>query len=489
MQGSLANVSSLVALNVSGMAAQPYALKLETLRQTLRHDFTQRRRLSEMPATKHPHGVLGADGCVRGSVKGEAAKHSDFWARCDSTSNVVFNGTLWIFLAKVHPDTRPPPCICIPGVTVQSQGVISEPRRDHGPCTAEAAPYLRGISGFYHRMRPGDTAVFVHFHATVGAAPWHAPRSDQYVDVLRHLYLTPAGRAYRETVPVGGLYCFWNDRFTQMGLPDEGSNLRGALSLFLEGTSWEPMLSAMPDDSFDTQPQLHYPCCATFFVSAERILAHPKHDYDRIAQAIVRGCGNASHPFGKSKESDRFAATHRDSGGLTKSVNVAPGNVPAGRLLEGAWHLMFSDGKPTVPSPPWCTSKWTLPRPYGNVVQPPVSQSFRRAKPALEPPRPTQSPPTPARAAIPRANEHAKEAREWPKQGLSWVTHRVSSLLHSPGAAGTEDPEAEVASATAAVAAAEEALKAAKLRAAAADAKARSAKAYKAPERAELSKG
>lgn len=293
MQGSLANVTGLnSASNLSAMPAQALsAFNMEQLRQTLRHDFTHRRRLSEQ-VVKHVHGQVGSDGCVRGTVKGDASNHSDFWARCVSPSDRVSNSTLWVFLAKVHPDPRQPPCICIPGVVVQSQGVISEPRRDYGPCTAEAAPYLRGISGFYHRMRAGDTAVFVHFHATVGAAPWHAPRSDQYVEVLRHLYVSPDGRKYRETVPFGGLYCFWNDRFAQMGLPDEGSSLRGALNLFLEGTSWEPMAAAMPDDSFDTEPQLHYPCCATFFVAAERILAHPKHDYDRIADNIVRGCGN-----------------------------------------------------------------------------------------------------------------------------------------------------------------------------------------------------
>ena len=172
MQGSLANVTGLnSASNLSAMPAQALsAFNMEQLRQTLRHDFTHRRRLSEQ-VVKHVHGQVGSDGCVRGTVKGDASNHSDFWARCVSPSDRVSNSTLWVFLAKVHPDPRQPPCICIPGVVVQSQGVISEPRRDYGPCTAEAAPYLRGISGFYHRMRAGDTAVFVHFHATVGAAP------------------------------------------------------------------------------------------------------------------------------------------------------------------------------------------------------------------------------------------------------------------------------------------------------------------------------
>ena len=84
-----------------------------------------------------------------------------------------------------------------------------------------------------------------------------------------------------------------------------------------------------------------------------------------------------------------------------------------------------------VPAPPWCTSKWTLPRPYGNVVQPPTKQSYRRPRP-VAPPQPVPRLPTPT--AAPKPNDATKEARERPEQGIARTAHRVSSLLHPPSA-------------------------------------------------------
>jgi hypothetical protein len=179
--------------------------------------------------------------CQRGNFEGAmAGAYIDRFARCEPAASVGGDhavagknrSTLFIFLAKVHPDPRPPPCICVPGLAVQTFGVLSHPARDHGPCTAEAAPYLRGISSLYDRLRPGDTAVFAHFHLPTGPVPWHAPRdAQQYQDVLRMLFTTPQGRAYRASVTYGGLYCWWTDRFTQLGLKHPADSLRGALQL------------------------------------------------------------------------------------------------------------------------------------------------------------------------------------------------------------------------------------------------------------------
>ena len=71
---------------------------------------------------------------------------------------------------------------------------------------------------------------------------------------------------------------------------------------------------------------------------------HKKSDYERLAENLLRSCREGSWPADEGSSSDSRGAAGRDG--------------PAGRLLEGAWHLLFgrhSRQHSDATQPPYCS--------------------------------------------------------------------------------------------------------------------------------------
>ena len=136
----------------------------------------------------------------------------------------------------------------------------------------------------------------------------------------------------------GGVYCFFTDKFAayqlyekaihsqrDRGLPAEPE--QSVWDLAFNGTRWQ--YPAAPIN------QMWYPCCSTFFTQGRAVTRAPRREYERVLDNILESCRTRD-----------WAPGRYDAKGFG-------GNGPAGRVMEGAWHLMFA-GTTNVTIPPYC---------------------------------------------------------------------------------------------------------------------------------------
>ena len=239
----------------------------------------------------------------------------------------------------------------------------SQISRDAGRCASESIPYLRGIVQAYEDIRDDDMIVFLHNHNT----SWHAPvpieryatpaalRSMKYGRAMSissnaqrevcdarfpehemrqyHISCSSARRQLATLLrteyvkePVGGVYCFWADKFAGRGLVNTSASAPHSRTIgqvwnyAFKGTKWRGTSPPM-------KASMWYPCCATFFTRGWAVLRHAKDEYSQIMQNLKKAC-------------------------MHQWLNFP--NGPAGRLLEGAWHIIFSGEDAPVPQPPFC---------------------------------------------------------------------------------------------------------------------------------------
>ena len=381
-----------------------------SLRSVLQNSLEKIQWIQVMLSQSRASVWLSQSSCLRGREDGGHG----LWAHCPA-AGAGKHDVLWVFLATVLDENRVPPCLCLERWKVRTHLLLSDPVKDMGRCTGEAVPYLRGMSYFYDRIEPEHTAAFMHFHgANTSRGLWHAPKSDDYGAVLGLLVASQ----YRRAVDYGGLYCHWTNSFTEHALSSPAHSLRGVLREVFSGTSWDAALvDGLPDDDFATNPSLHYPCCATFFVNGKALRAWPRRDYERVAGNLIRGCNDPRSPFGGANRSRRVQIdwSHGDGPAVTRTM--APGGVTAGRTIEGAWHMMFGGGAKRVPTPPWCDGK-TLPSPYGKPITIPSVRRHierRRGMPAA------QATSLVEEAGLSRATKTSLEASS--EQGMTDQTH------------------------------------------------------------------
>ena len=272
-----------------------------------------------------------------------------------STPHLHPEVVVWLFLTTTANDNRAAPRFCIPGFKVRVQVLRSRPDSTNGGrCTNEAEPMLLGVHQFYEEFGHDDVLIFAHFHKTRDLTGWHAPVPLQ--QQMEQLALT--AESYFLKVSFGGVYCQnWNDVFTVSGL----DNLGERLDLVFKGTAWEGLkpaaaplhhrhaAGAVENKKAERQPHptldlrlplpsnaLHYPCCSTFFTRGASVRRFPRADYLTVVSNMISQCTTG-------------LLSHRQ----TKQEQFQYSNGPAGRILEGSWHMMLG-GSTKVPTPPYC---------------------------------------------------------------------------------------------------------------------------------------